>query len=191
MSEKLLIFENPNFDNSIVREEIHTYHPPIKSFDNNDEIEITINQQDVLVSMYESALYIEGNIEHSSTGKGITKITNNMGAFLFDYISYELNGIEIDRVRDPGITTLLKAYLSLNENECKALQIAGFIYPLDGDLYTLHDNSFSLRIPLSYLFGIFNDYRRIIRGRHKLRLVRARADNNCYQVVLNELEKQH
>jgi hypothetical protein len=190
LTEKLSIFENPSFDDSIAGEEIHTYHPTSNSFNNNDEIEIVINNNDALILMNESALYIEGTVDISATGKGTVKVVNNFGAFLFEYLTYELNGIEIDRVRDPGIVTLLKSYLCLNENECKSLSFAGISCPNDNNATMLQpDNSFSLRIPLPFLFGIFYDYKRVLRGKHKLRLVRARSDNNCYQVLLDAADR--
>ena len=187
MSGKLAIFENPEFDNIIAREEIHSYHPTTNSFENNDEIEIVINQQDVLLSLSESALCIEGKIDITTDGKGDVSITNNFGAFLFDFISYELNGVEIDRVRDPGILTLIKTFLTNSENESKVLEMSSFIWAKSS--FALHNGAFSLRIPLSQLFGLFTDYKRVLRGKHRLRLVRSRTDNNCYRLTLNAADE--
>ena len=36
---KLEIFRKIDFDDSIIKEEEHTYYPQTKSFNNNDEIE--------------------------------------------------------------------------------------------------------------------------------------------------------
>jgi hypothetical protein len=184
MSEKLLIYGEPVYDRSIRKEEKRYFYPHSKSFNNNDEIEIDINQQDILFSFYESDLYIEGNF--TTTGEnGEVFITNNMPAFLFDNISYELNGFEIEKVRDPGITTLLKSFLCYNNEEVKTLQVAGFIWPYNEILPSVNeDGNFSFLIPLPHLFGCFHDYQRVLRGQHKFRFVRSRTDNNCFQTVV-------
>ncbi|KAJ8939269.1 hypothetical protein NQ318_015227 [Aromia moschata] len=102
MLEELQIFQDPHFDDSIIREEIRTYHPFVKSFANNDEIEIVIYQQDALLLMHDAAILIEGTLDKTANSTGTVEFTNNCGAYLFDSISYELNGKEIDKVRDPG-----------------------------------------------------------------------------------------
>lgn len=185
MSEKLLIFNEPNFDDSISREEYHTYHPQTKSFENSDEIEISINQQDVFLSMNDAALFISGKFIPQPNAEGVTgdcKLTNNAGAFLFESITYLINGKEIDRVRDPGIVATLKGYLCYSPEEIKTLNIAGWINH-DELLETLNvtDNKFTFRIPLHFLLGVFHDYTKVIRGKQTIKLVRARTDKNCYR----------
>lgn len=181
MLEELQLFQYPRFDNSIIREETRTYLPFVRSFRNNDEIEIVIHQQDALLSMHGAALLIEGTLKKTAGG-GVVEFTNNVGAYLFDSISYELNGKEVDKVRDPGTVSLVRSYLSLNKED-KTLSIAGWNFP-EGRLVTYDDvtSKFTLRIPLSHLFGIFQEYKRITFGRQILRLVRARSDANCYKV---------
>lgn len=66
---------------SIIIEEIRMYYSFVKLFGNNNEIEITIYQQDALLT------------------------------FLFDSISYEWNENEIDKVGDPWIVSLLEGEL--------------------------------------------------------------------------------
>lgn len=39
------------------------------------------------------------------------KFINNGVAFLFEEIRYEMNGIVVDRVRNPGIISTIKSYL--------------------------------------------------------------------------------
>jgi len=38
-------------------------------------------------------------------------------AYLFNEIRYELNGVEIDRTRYSGVTSDLKNYLSIKQNQ--------------------------------------------------------------------------
>lgn len=186
MLEKLQLFQDPHFDNSIVKEETRTYHPFVKSFGNNDEIEITIYQQDALLLMHEAALIIEGTLTKTAGEGTITQFTNNAGAYLFDFISYELNGKELDRVRDPGTVSLIRAYLCY-ENDDNTLSIAGWNFP-EGQLVTYDPikSTFFMRIPLKHLLGLFQDYKRVMFGKHTVRLVRARTDTNCFQVSSND-----
>ncbi|KAJ8969747.1 hypothetical protein NQ317_009581 [Molorchus minor] len=182
MLEELQLFQDPNFDESIVREEVRTYYPFVKSFGNNDEVEIAIYQQDSILLMSEAAIIIEGTLKKNATGTGTIEFTNNAGAFLFDSISYELNGKEVDKVRDPGTVSLLKGYLCY-EKEDSSLSIGGWNYP-EGHLVTYDPtkSTFYLRIPLWHLLGFFHDYKKIIFGKQILRLIRSRTDNNCFKV---------
>ena len=118
VNEKLYI------DNSIVSSELHTYQPYISSkFDYNDEIRIPIQELDAYTLLSESLLYIEGKL--TNTEGNYTKrlrFTNNGIAFLFREIRYELNGITIDALRNVGLASTLKSYLSSNTNESLKLQ---------------------------------------------------------------------
>lgn len=188
MSEKLQIFRSVIADESIIREEWHTYHPFTKSFNYSDEVEIVINQQDVFMDISQAELYIEASFaEETAAGKtGVCKLTNNVGAFLFESVSYELNGKEVEKIRDPGLVSTVKNMLCLNEQESASLNIAGWSWP-SGVISTFvkkagteNDGDFNLLIPLNYLFGIFSDYKSVIMGRQKIKLVRSRNDENCY-----------
>lgn len=192
----LHLFTKPTFDDNIVREEIHTYHPHTKSFNYNDEIEITINQKDTLMAMYDSLLFLEGKLKIQSTSSASatstpaalpsasTLLTNNYGSFLFDSMTYELNGKEIEKIRDPGIVSTIRAYLCFNEDESKSYQIAGFNWPF-GKPCTVNDTSFALYLPLKFYFGVLQDYKKVIAGKHTIKLVRARSDVNCYKEANN------
>lgn len=116
----LHITDSPRFDNSIVSYEIHTSNSPYSSsFKENDEIRIPIHQQDIYVLPSASYIYIEGRAsvfsKEALTGKQIkkkVKFSNNALSYLFQDIRYEINGVEIDRNKNVGITTTLKSYVS-------------------------------------------------------------------------------
>lgn len=188
VSEKLQIYRPVAADESIVREEWHTYHPFTNSYNYSDEIEIVINQLDIFMDTSQAELCIEASIvEEKTTGQtGSCTLTNNAGAFLFESVTYELNGKEIEKVRDPGLTSTIKNLLCLNEQESNSLNTAGWSWP-SGTMSTFvkkagtgNDGDFNLLIPLHYLFGIFSDYKNVIMGKQKIKLVRARNDENCY-----------
>lgn len=191
MSEKLDIFGEPIFDESIWREEDHTYHPQTSTFGNNDEIDISINQQDALISFHDGYLGIECTfnpvgLEAQVAGGGVAgggacTLSNNCAANLFERVSYELNGCELDVVRDPGMTTAMAGLARYGPDDARALATTGWD-PARTGIVTHHaaNNTINFRIPLPFLFNIFNDYRRVLMGRHKFRLVRRRTDDNCY-----------
>lgn len=187
MSDKLNVFHKAAFDENIIKEQEHTYYTQTQSFGYNDEIEIIINQQDILIEFSTGYLYLECALKPKDEGdppKGKCTLTNNAGAYLFETITYELNGKEIDKVRDPGTVSTIRALLCYSPHESVSLGGAGWIPTLDNagiSTYNAADKTFSLRIPLGHLFSVFHDYRKIIMGKHKFRLVRARNDNNCYK----------
>ncbi|KYM96001.1 hypothetical protein ALC62_13350 [Cyphomyrmex costatus] len=113
----------PIFDDRIVKIETHTYNPYANTtFGYSDEIRIPIQHQDLYTLPCESLLYIERKFvikkKEGSTNR-IPKLTNNCVAFMFDEIRYELDGVEIDRNRNVGITSTIKNYISLTAERTK------------------------------------------------------------------------
>lgn len=172
------LLEPPRFDVAISKQELHTYHPQTRSFGYNDTVEINIHQQDILMDFSESSLLIEGALVSEAAGDGTCKLTSNAGAFIFSDITYELNGKVIEKVREPGYVSTIRALLCYNQNESEALRMAG--WSLEKPLFINTDNTFSMHIPLSFLFSLFKDYKLPIMGKHVFRLTRAVNDNNCY-----------
>ncbi|XP_018403795.1 PREDICTED: uncharacterized protein LOC108780539 [Cyphomyrmex costatus] len=186
----------PIFDDRIVKIETHTYNPYANTtFGYSDEIRIPIQHQDLYTLPCESVLYIEGKFvkkqKEGSTNQ-TPKLTNNCVAFMFDEIRYELDGVEIDRNRNVGITSTIKNYNSLTAERNKTLENAGWKIALSLDL--LLDRSittseeFNFCVPLNTLLGFCEDYKCIvINARHELVLIRARNDNNY--VIASDTEE--
>lgn len=177
----LNIDDSPHFDNSIEGYEIHTYNPYSNSFKENDEIRISIHQQDIYVLPSSSFIYIEGRVNVSmkdasgKVAKKSLKFTNNPIAFLFQDIRYEINGIEIDRIRNVGITSTMKSYVSLNNGDSKVAAVWGW----DMNGFKVKDDSFSVLIPLSKLIGFAEDYNKIILNcKHELIMSRNNTNRN-------------
>ncbi|KAL6417620.1 hypothetical protein ACFW04_014423 [Cataglyphis niger] len=87
---------------------------------------------------------------------------NNFIAFMFDEIRYELDGVEIDRNRNVGITSTLKNYVTISSDRTMIMRNAGWDAQTNAN-------------------GYFNFYykRIVINARHKLILIRSRNDKNC------------
>ncbi|XP_050453274.1 uncharacterized protein LOC126852478 [Cataglyphis hispanica] len=181
MSDILSIAGEPIFDDRIVKIETHTYNPYANTtFGNSDEIRIPIQQQDLYTLPCESFLYIEGRLESKkpsgAEGESSTRLVNNCAAFMFEEIRYELDGVEIDRSRNVGITSTIKNYASLTVERSSILQNAGWDFAAKS--HAIDD--FNFYVPLSVLLGFCEDFKRVvINARHELILIRARNDHNC------------
>lgn len=185
----LNVNEKLYLDNSIISTELHSYQPFVSSkFDYNDEIRIPIQELDAYTLPSESLLYIEGNLKNE--GDTYTKklrFVNNGIAFLFREIRYELNGVTIDSVRNVGLTSTLKGYLSFNTNESLKLQNSGW-FPDRGEADRIlvdENGKFNVSIPLKLLMGFFEDYRKIILNM-KQELVLIRASNDVDAVFFKD-----
>lgn len=69
-------------------------------------------------------MYLEGSLTKDD-GSAVEKLINNAFSYLFREIRYDMNEIVIDSVRNVGLTTTLKGYLSYNGRESIMLQNAG------------------------------------------------------------------
>ncbi|XP_070170836.1 uncharacterized protein [Polyergus mexicanus] len=176
MTDILNIGGEPVFDDRIVKIETHTYNPYANTtFEHSDEIRIPIQQQDLYTLPYESFLYIEGKLMINKPAEEFDVVLgNNCVAFMFDEIRYELDGVEIDRSRNVGITSTLKNYVTISSDRTVIMRNAGWDSPINTNGY------FNFCVPLYMLLGFCEDYRRVvINARHKLILIRSRNDNNC------------
>lgn len=171
------IYRKAQFDDTIQKIELRTYLPYIKSFNNNDVIDIQIKQGDAWLQMYNAALVIEGKLTKTE-GDGTVNFVNNPAAFFFEQISYSIDGQEVDSVRDPGIVSSIKGYLCYSANDTKHLAIAGWNFP-GNPIINAADSTFVMRVPLNHLFNVFNDYQMAQFGKQSIRLVRARTDNDA------------
>ncbi|XP_014481392.1 PREDICTED: uncharacterized protein LOC106747906, partial [Dinoponera quadriceps] len=107
------------------------------------------------------------------------ELVNNCFAFMFDEIRYELDGVEIDRNRNVGITSTIKSYASLTTERSKRLQNAGWNVHSANNAIRLTDNlrNFNFCELLNKFLGFCENYKRIvINARHELVSIRARND---------------
>ena len=167
MSSIIDVLEKPISDENIIKKDYHTYTPYLQSYNNNDEIRISIQNQDLYVLPSESFIYVEGFIKDVKNNKLVStasnfKLKNNFVAYLFDEIRYELNGIEIDHTRHLGICTTIKNLISLSTTDSNAMQNAAWnIDVING--------YFNFYVPLKMLLGFAEDYNKIIlNGKHEL-----------------------
>lgn len=177
MIDILNIGGEPIFDDRIVKIETHTYNPYANTtLGYSDEIRIPIQHQDLYTLPCESFLYVEGKLRVRKVAEGGRVVLgNNCVAFMFDELRYELDGVEIDRNRNVGITSTIKNYVSLTTEKGKILENAAWNMS-----HNAAEAYFNFCVPLNILLGFCEDYKRVvINARHELILIRSRNDNNC------------
>ena len=103
------------------------------SLSNNDEIRINILNMDAYTLPCESYIYIEGKVNKPIDAVGEVRFSNNGLAFLFYEMRYEINGIEIQKLKSPGVSSCLKAYCSYTPNDLNALENAAWDSAMDSE----------------------------------------------------------
>lgn len=170
------------FDESISHYEIHSHKPKSSNFANSDEIRIPIQFEDLYLLPSRSVIHICGQLK-APRGKPAlanTKFVNNAICFLFQDIRYELQGVEIDRCKNVGLSTLMKNWVSFNPNQSMLAENSGWIGLNENKKINNDAGYFDVCIPLSMIFGFAEDYNKIIVNlKHELILTRARNDYNA------------
>lgn len=187
MSSKILQIKSPiHQDTDIISQQFHTYTPYTTSFNNNDEIRITIQSQDLNVLPSESYLFLEFTTTKFDGTPFVADeaiFTYNFIAHLFSEVRYELNGVEIDRCKNPGITSLLKCMIA-----CKTTDQKPYMLFSMGSNTSVETAGYKMILPLRFLFGFCDDFKKIVlNSKHELILVRSRTDLNLYQARVDSL----
>ncbi|XP_029677190.1 uncharacterized protein LOC115243995 [Formica exsecta] len=170
MIDILNIGGEPIFDDRIVKIETHTYNPyAYTTLEYSDEIRIPIQYQDLYTLPCESFLYVEGKLMVLKVNEGEKVVLgNNCFAFMFDELRYELDGVEIDRNRNVGITSMIKNNVSLTTEKGKIVGNAAWNMS-----HNAAEAYFNFCVPLNILLGFCEDYKRVvINARHELILIR-------------------
>lgn len=183
------VLSTPSYDNSVEGIEYHSYKPYVTSFNRNDEIRIPINQQDLYVLPSASTLYLEGTLivrkKDSKDPAASVQFTNNALLYLFQDIRYELNGVEIDKIKNAGVTTTMKSLISMNESESKIANSWG--WNIDG-IKNINGGNFSASIPLCNIMGFAEDFKKVvINCRHELILLRSNTNLNAVKLNTGEI----
>lgn len=178
------ILSTPSYDNTIDSIEFHSYKPYVTSFNRNDEIRIPINQQDLYLLPSSSTLYLEGtvNVYKGNVKERVLNVqfTNNPLMYLFQDIRYELNGVEIDRIKNAGITTTIKSLVSMSESESRISKVWG--WDIDGTKNN-QGGYFAASIPLANVLGFAEDYKKVvINCKHELILLRSNTNLNAVKL---------
>lgn len=175
-------------DNSIIKKEIYQYTPYTTSFGESDEIRIAIQSKDAYLLPSESYIFMQIGVT-TAGAQGANddpeiQFINNFASFLFSDARYELNGVEIDRVRNVGRATTMKLSAAANSKHLNAYAeiCKTFVKTTARNVTVNTERTFEVVIPLSAWFGFCDDYRKIIINcKHELILNRARQSLDCTQ----------
>ena len=184
MADILDVYNPISYDESVSHYEVHSYIPyNTTRFENNDEIRITIQHQELNVLPCESSIHITGKIcLRTDESKKVAKTTlvNNGICQLFEQIRYELNGVEIDRCKRVGLTSIMKGWASMNPQKEECLMNSGWIDIRETKSIVIEKGVFDVNIPLKMILGFAEDYKKIIINcRHELVLTRAHNDDSA------------
>lgn len=177
------IFQDVTFQEEVIKYQYHTYQPRTTNYSRSDEVRIVIQQEDMLTLPSESYLEIGGDVVIPAGAANVPAftLTQNAFSFLFEEIRYELNGTEVDKNRNVGITSTMKGLLSLRAEDKNSVEIAGWSATGELKTYFPATRKFYAIIPLKYLLGFAEDYRRVIAHvKQELILLRSSTDQNCY-----------
>ncbi|XP_051165694.1 uncharacterized protein LOC127284342 [Leptopilina boulardi] len=201
--EEILNIQTPvKYDNSLAHYEIHAHQPYVSSaFNNSDEIRIAVQHQDLYILPSKSTLHVQGRLTKTdNTDVTNTKLISNGICYLFSDIRYELNGVEIDRCKNVGLTTTMKSLISQTPNQMIYAENAGYIDYDDASRVTNDHGYFDVNVPLNMILGFAEDYRKIVvNAKHELILTRSRTDLNAivniqglereeFKIVINKVE---
>jgi hypothetical protein len=177
------ILTPPRFDSTIVSKEYRTYLPfASTSYDNDDAIRILISNQDAITYPGDSYLVIEGEFKRkqgdTADFPNTHKIVSNGLMHLFSDIRYEINGVEVDHIKNPGIATTMKAYPSIFEAQRNVYSMSGLE---TNEIFNRKTGYFCSILPLKNIMGFFEDFKGILlHVRQELILIRANVDTNVY-----------
>jgi len=170
--------------------EFHAHRPYASStFGNSDEIRIAVQNQDLYVLPSYSSLHITGRPTKADGTSVVakTELVNNGICFLFEELRYKLNGVEIDRCKNVGLTSVMKCYASLTPSQKHSLENAGWFDVDATGEQTDANGYFDVNIPLKLLLGFCEDYNKIVvNAKHELVLTRSNTDNNA--IIQSEQE---
>lgn len=154
MSDILSVGSMPIRDDNIIQKQCHSYAPYTSSFENSDEIRIAIQSQDLYVLPSESYICLDIQVSRKTGASHAAVVgvwSSNYAPFLFSEIRYELNGIEIDRTKNVGMTSNIKRF------SARTKIVTSNINDVFND-GTLQEKTYSVIIPLNLLLGFCDDY---------------------------------
>lgn len=170
-------------DDTIIRKEFYPYAPYTTTFNESDEIRIAIQSQDSYLLPCESYIWMQISVTTEGAhiaGDPEIKFVQNFASFLFSDARYELNGIEIDRVRDVGRSSTMKLAIASRTSNLNGYY--SFCKSMESTAARNNEMKvYDIVIPLSVWFGFCDDYRKIILNcKHELILNRARMRSELY-----------
>jgi len=202
----LNITEKPEIDQSIEEYEYHSYEPITGTELNRPgEVRINIETQDLFTHPSESYLVFDGKLVKNAddavyANADVITLTNNAMMHLFNNIKYQLSGQEIESLFHSGQATTMLGLLKFPDDFQESTGLNQLWFKDSGTDASIAGNNrnngflirhgyviqkpgpkgtFSLRVPLTHIFGFCDDYDKVVYGfKHQLTLIR-KDDNDA------------
>ena len=202
MSSILRITDPILNDDRIDKYEHFEYGPITGTNLNNSggDIRIDIETQDIFTHPSESFFLIEGSLTKADwtayANADLVSLTNNAMMHLFKTIKYQLSGQEIETVMHPGQATTMLGLLKYPDDFSKSQGLNQLWYK-DTTTYPEEENvgwdirkkfiidnsdpkgTFSFTVPLKHIFGIWEDYNKILYGMKQTLTLTRNNDNDA------------
>lgn len=177
-------------DTSIQKENLINIFPSSGSnLNQHGEINFIIETCDQYLLLHKSYIYLDVTLcklDGSALAEGDeVSLTNNAPMYLFDRVTYCMDGMQVESIIDPGRASLMKGLLTYSSTMNKQ-NTFGWILETK-DIMTYKTNKYTKNrkgnitfcIPVSHIFGFAECYNKIIYGRkHQLSLYRSPENKN-------------
>ncbi|XP_025406946.1 uncharacterized protein LOC112680919 [Sipha flava] len=143
---------------------LHSFLPfSSTAINRGDEIRIPIQNRDAVTLPSESFVYVEGKLIKPVDLLAEVTFSQNGLINLFNEIKYDINSVEIQRVKRPGVSSSLKGYCycSYTPADVNCLQNATWD-GADSNRKFIKDGTFTGCIPLKHVLGFSEDYNKVL-----------------------------
>lgn len=188
MSELLDVQAAPAYDSSVTKIDditVSLNNPSATGV--NDVCQFSLNQSDTLILLKESYFTVHGQIvEKGKETKPVHTTLCNAGVLhLFSRAELRINNQTVEQVSEPGITLLSKIMTTYDVMSVRHLELMGWNNSED---IIADDGSFNLIIPFKLLFGLGEDFRKVlINAKVEVLLTRSRSNDDA--LVLKDTTK--
>ncbi|XP_065645269.1 uncharacterized protein LOC136075760 [Hydra vulgaris] len=157
------------------------YEEPIID-ERTEKYQIAIDQTGFCTLPSKSFIVVEGRLLKSDgiaySAADLITLTNNGIMHLFDRITHQLSGNEVESVAQPGRATTMLRLLNY-PNTIQTSKGLSELWFKDTIQNPTTAGKFSIRIPLKHIFGFCDDYNKVIYGLTQTFVLYRSSDNNA------------
>ncbi|XP_029636933.1 uncharacterized protein LOC115212234 [Octopus sinensis] len=195
--------EHSLFSDNSIKEFEYVEFPPINTTNLNTtgNKEIVIQQQDLITFPSDAYLYFEGELTKSD-GTDIAaadyekvSLINNSMMYLFERMTYLINGNVVEDIDRPGQTTSMLGMFkySIPQSSSNGLSMS-WLPDIDYNANESNNSmvlrsrfkKFSFNVPLDHIFGFMEDYKKVLYGVQQTFRLKRLVNHESLQVMKGE-----